>query len=73
MDTIADVVELASRFGFGALLLAYLAYRDKCDRDDRKIAQANRDRIDEADITSREKLATSLAALSIAITGRPGV
>jgi hypothetical protein len=57
-------------FGFA---IAYVIYRDNCDRKERKEQADTRNKIEEADIASREKLASSLTALSMVIQGRPHV
>lgn len=46
------------------LLVSYLIYRENCDRKERR-------ELKEADIAAREKLASSLTALSMVIQGRP--
>lgn len=55
------------------LLVAYLIWRESCDRKERREQAVERARIDEADIAAREKLASSLTALSMVIQGRPHV
>ncbi len=56
-----------------AVLVAYIVWRDGCDRKERKDHAAARAEIKERDIASREKLASSLTALSMVIQGRPNV
>lgn len=71
-----DVPALFTALGnFGALgiLVAYLIWRESCDRRERKEQAAARAERDERDIASREKLASSLTALSMVIQGRPHV
>ena len=58
----SDVLQLASQFGLTGLIVGYFIWRESNDRRDRK---------EETD--SRNKLATSLATLAAAITGRPHV
>ncbi len=65
--------QLAGQFGPMGLLVGYLVWRDKCDDKRRTDEAAARDKIYEADIASREKLAASLSALSAFIQGRSHV
>lgn len=62
---VGEVLQLAGQFGPMGLLVAYLVWRD-----------TRGDKLREADIASREKLAGSLAVLSAAVgalTGRGNV
>lgn len=69
----ADAIALVGQFGAMGLLVAYLIW--KAERDDRRRREqaAERAEIDKADIAAREKLASSLTALSMVIQGRPHV
>jgi hypothetical protein len=55
------------------VLVVYLIWRESCDRKERKEQAEARAKVEEADIASREKLASSLTALSMVIQGRPHV
>jgi hypothetical protein len=55
------------------VLVGYLIWRESCDRKERKEQTDARADRDERDISSREKLASSLTALSMVIQGRPHV
>lgn len=57
-----DILQFGAQFGITGVVVAYFMWRETNDRRDRK---------DETD--SRLKLATALATLAAAITGRPGV
>jgi hypothetical protein len=57
-----DILQLAGQFGPMGLMVAYLVWRDTRD-----------DRIRQADMISREKLAGSLALLTAVIQGRGSV
>ena len=59
---IGDILQLAGQFGPMGLMVAYLVWRDTRD-----------DRIRQADMISREKLAGSLALLTAVIQGRGSV
>jgi hypothetical protein len=63
---IDQVVVLAGQFGPMGLLVAYLIWRENGERKDRR-------ELKQADIEAREKLASSLTALSMVIQGRPHV
>jgi hypothetical protein len=54
-------------------LILYLLWRESCDRKERKEQAEARAKVEEADIAAREKLASSLTALSMVIQGRPHV
>ncbi len=69
----ADVLQLASQFGLSGVLMAFLFWDRKCERDDRKRREERQAAIDEKDIESREKLATAMSALSTIIQARPHV
>lgn len=71
--SIDQLLALAAQFGPMGLLVAYLIWREGCDRKERREQAVERARIDEADISAREKLASSLTALSMVIQGRPHV
>jgi hypothetical protein len=58
----STALQVAGQFGVVGPVIAYLIWRESNDR---------RDRRDETD--SRLKLATALAALTAAMTGRPHV
>lgn len=62
-----------SNFGAWGILIGYIIYRDQCDRRERAEQAKVAREIAEKDILSREKLATSLTALSVVISGRPSV
>ena len=62
----ADVLQIAGQFGSTGLVVGYLIWRERGERQDRKETAA-------ADIIAREKLASSLTALSMVIQGRPHV
>jgi hypothetical protein len=70
---IDQVLALAAQFGPMGLLVAYLIWREGCERKERREMADARAKIEEADIASREKLASSLTALSMVIQGRPNV
>lgn len=71
--SIDQLLALAAQFGPMGLLVAYLIWRESCDRKERKEQGGARAERDERDIASREKLASSLTALSMVIQGRPHV
>ena len=54
-----EALKLATQFGPLGLMIGYLIIRENAER-----------KCKEADIASREKLASSLAALSMVITGK---
>lgn len=58
----SSAIQLVSQFGVSGLIVAYLVWRESNDRKDRV-----------AETESRLKLATALAALTAAITGRADV
>ena len=60
--TVTELLTLAGQFGPMGLMVAYLVWREKCDQ------QLKKD-----EVSSREKLASALTTLSIAITGKPYV
>lgn len=62
--TVDQILSLALQFGPTGLVIGYLIWREKGERQDRK-------ELAQADIVSREKLASSLTALSMVIQGRP--
>lgn len=66
---VADVVQLAGQFGLAGVLMGYVFWKERCDREDRKRREERQATIDEKDIDSREKLASSLSALSTIIQG----
>lgn len=70
---IGEVLQLAGQFGAMGLLVAYLIWRENADRRERREQSDRRATIDQADIASREKLASSLTALSMVIQGRASV
>ncbi len=57
-----EALKLASQFGPLGLIIGYLIIRESAER-----------KVKEADIASREKLASSLAALSLIISGKTHV
>lgn len=59
---IRDLIQVAGQFGPMGLMVAYLVWRDTRD-----------DKMREADTTSREKLAGTLALLTAVIQGRGNV
>lgn len=66
---LADVLQLAGQFGAMGLLVAYLIWSET-RRDKQRAAERERQaQIDRDDIASREKLASSLTALSMVIQG----
>ena len=68
-----DVLQIAGQFGPMGLLVAYLIWSEM-RRDKQRAAElAEQAQIDRDDISSREKLASSLTALSMVIQGRDGV
>lgn len=71
--SIDQLLALAAQFGPMGLLVAYLIWRENCDRKERSKQADDRAEIEKADIASREKLASSLTALSMVIQGRPHV
>lgn len=68
----ADALQLAGQFGLAGVLMAYLFWRERNDREDRKRREDRQAEIDKADIESREKLASSLTALSTIVQGLGG-
>lgn len=70
---IEQVLQIAGQFGPMGLLVAYLIWSEqRRDRHRREQSDIRAD-IDRADIASREKLASSLTALSMVIQGRSSV
>jgi hypothetical protein len=77
---IPDIWQLASSFGFGGIMLAYVVWKETNDRKDRnrrddEHAVFRRERLeaDKDEIESRLKLASALSALATIITGRAHV
>lgn len=70
-----DLVPLITALSnpLAGVLLIYLFWREKNDREDRKRREDRQAEIDKADIESREKLATAMSALSTLIQARPNV
>jgi hypothetical protein len=55
------------------ILVAYLIYRDSCDRKERQQHAKDQLEIQERDIVAREKHASAFTALAMVIQGRPVV
>jgi hypothetical protein len=70
---VAGLFTALGNFGAMGILVAYLIWREGCERKERREQALERQKIEEADIASREKLASSLTALSMVIQGRPHV
>jgi hypothetical protein len=62
-----DAAQLAGQFGLAGVLMAYLFWKERADREDRKRREDRQAQIDEKDIKSREDLSSSLATLSAVI------
>lgn len=71
--SIDQFVAIITQLGVNGPLVAYLIWRESCDRKERKDQAEARAERDERDIASREKLASSLMSLSMVIQGRPHV
>jgi hypothetical protein len=68
-----DVLPLAAQLGIAGVLAGYIFWKEKNDRQDRLRREVARDDIDKAEISSREKLASSLTMLAMVIQGKPNV
>lgn len=68
-----DVLPLAAQFGIAGVLAAYIFWKERNDRLDRLRRETARDEIDKMEISSREKLASSLTMLAMVIQGTPHV
>lgn len=76
---LGPLVPALTQFGLAGILMAFLFFREKWDREDRKRREeadaeerkAQRE-LDEKDVESREKLASALAALSTIVQGLGG-
>ena len=60
----SDVLPLVAQFGLAGVLMAYLFWKERNDREDRKRREDRQALIDERDVDAREKLAASIATLS---------
>lgn len=60
MTSAGEFIQALGQFGFPGFVFAYFVWRETNDRKDRK-----------EESESRTKLATALATLAAAITGRP--
>jgi Flp pilus assembly protein TadB len=70
---VADVAQLAGQFGLAGVLMAFLFWKERNDREDRRRREERQAQIDERDIEERGKLASALASLSMVIQGRGNV
>jgi len=69
----ADLLQLAQAFGPAGVFVFYLIWREGSERKERIAREAARIELDKAEVASRERLASSLTALSMVIQGRANV
>lgn len=65
-----EILQIAGQYGANGLFVAYLMWRETQERRERREVAAARCELDKAEISSRERLASSLTALSMVIQGR---
>jgi hypothetical protein len=70
---VADVAQLATQLGGMGGLVVYLIWSEQRRDKQRASERAREQDLEEKDIASREKLASSLTALSMVIQGRADV
>lgn len=68
-----EILSLAGQYGANGLFVAYLIWRESAERRERRDQATARIELEKAEIASRERLASSLTALSMVIQGRANV